>query len=274
MLDSVHQRSEPELDALERAVSHLPGISLGDIGAAALLDRLDRKFLVPREAVLVALGRAEGYRVLEVSGSRLGRYRTLYYDTAGLELYRAHHSGQLPRNKVRVRSYLDSGARYFEVKRRTNRGRTEKSRSPIPDSAGDLLAGLTPSSTSGLDAGVAAHELREALMVDFTRITLVAEGAAERVTVDVAIELSRGGALHRLPGVAVVEVKQEEAGPSRFADILRSLGLREGGLSKYCMGIALLEPAVKHNCFKPVLRRLEQMGGSPARTRQLKSEAG
>jgi hypothetical protein len=256
-------RANDGLEALERAVSHLAGIPLADVGSAELLDRLDRKYLVPVESALTALRQAQGYRVLEVSGHRLGRYRTQYYDTADLALYHAHHSGQLPRSKVRIRSYLDSGARYLEVKRRTNRGRTEKSRSPLPESEADLLARIEQVGSTGLDAGLATRPLSEALSVDFTRLTLVAVDAAERVTVDVGVTLSRRGAVRSIPGVAVVEIKQRETGPSQFAEVLRSLGFREGALSKYCMGIALLEPAAKRNRFQPVLRRLERMGGSP-----------
>jgi hypothetical protein len=256
-------RANDGLEALERAVSHLPGIALADVGSAELLDRLDRKYLVPVESALAALRLAKGYRVLEVSGRRLGRYRTQYYDTADLALYHAHHSGQLPRSKVRIRSYLDSGARYLEVKRRTNRGRTEKLRLPLGEGAADLRSRLEEVGATGLDLGLPAPALSEALSVDFTRLTLVAADAAERVTVDVGITLSRGAAVRSVAGVAVVEIKQRETGPSRFADVLRSLGFREGALSKYCMGIALLEPTAKRNRFQPVLRRLERMGDSP-----------
>jgi hypothetical protein len=261
------------LDAIERAVSHLPGIPLGEVGPAELLDRLDRKYLMPVESAVAALRQAKDYRVLEAGGRRLGRYRTQYYDTADLALYHAHHSGQLPRSKVRIRSYLDSGARYLEVKRRTNRGRTEKSRSPLSAGAAELQARLEEAGATGLDAGLAAHPLSEALSVDFTRLTLVATTLAERVTVDVGITVARGGAVRYIAGVAVVEIKQPETGPSQFADVLRSLGFREGALSKYCMGIALLEPSAKRNRFQPVLRRIERMGGARPHSTTTESEA-
>ena len=78
----------------------------------------------------------------------------------------------------------------------------------------DLGAALARASAAGLHAGVPAEALEEALTVDFTRVTLVAEGATERVTVDVGLTFSRAGAICRLPGVAVIEIKQEEPAPS------------------------------------------------------------
>ena len=46
-------------------------------------------------------------------------------------------------------------------------------------------------------------------------------------------------------------------------EVLRALNFRAGGLSKYCLGVAALEPAAKHNRFKPVLRRLDRIRGTP-----------
>jgi hypothetical protein len=258
--------ARPPTDAMteiKQVLSRFERVSLAQAGGAALLDRLDRKYPLPLEAVPDVLRRVEGYAALEVEGRLLGRYRTTYFDTPTLRLYHAHHSGELPRHKVRLRSYLDSGSRYFEVKRKTNTGRTEKVRIPVPEGEVDLAAALARASEAGLDAGVAAEALEETLTVDFTRVTLVANGLAERVTVDVGLAFSRAGAICRLPGVALIEVKQEKPAPSSCRTLLRPLEFHGRGLSKYCLGIALLEPSVKRNRFKPVLRRLESIGGSP-----------
>jgi hypothetical protein len=256
-------RADPPFAEIERAVSGLAGVSLTQAGSTALLDRFDRKYLLPVSAVAELLGSAEGYAALEVNGRRLGRYRTLYLDTPDLALYRAHHSGRLPRNKVRIRSYLDSGDRYLEVKRRTRGDRTEKVRVEVSGESVDLAGGLARASAAGLDPGVPAEALRAALSVDFTRLTLIDLEAAERVTVDVGMTLSRNGSVEGLPEIAVVEIKQEKSGPSRFRDLLRAHKFRSGGLSKYCLGIAVLEPAAKHNRFKAVLRHFERIAGRP-----------
>jgi hypothetical protein len=58
----------------------------------------------------------------------------------------------------------------------------------------------------------------------------------------------------------VAEVKQEHRRPSYFHEEMRRRGLREGALSKYCLGIASLEERAKRNRFKGILRRLERIG--------------
>ena len=68
------------------------------------------------------------YKVLTISGLRQGRYETRYFDTADYEMYTKHHNGKLNRYKVRFRTYVDSEMNFFEVKFKTNTGRTRKSR--------------------------------------------------------------------------------------------------------------------------------------------------
>ena len=81
-------------------------------------------------------GSAGRYRVLEVNGRRLCGYATTYYDTADLAFYRAHQTGRLPRRKVRIRDYVDTGARFLEEKVKNNSGRTIKSRVAIDHRVG------------------------------------------------------------------------------------------------------------------------------------------
>ena len=63
-----------------------------------------------------------------------------------------------------------------------------------------------------------------------------------------------------LPGVVVAEMKQDRADPgSPFLQLMRANGVRPTGFSKYCIGAALLNPALKHNRFKQELRRAQQI---------------
>ena len=55
------------------------------------------------------------------------------------------------------------------------------------------------------------------------------------------------------------EIKQLRHGPADGRDALRSLFLRDGTVSKYCLGVALLEPTAKKNRFKRVLSALERI---------------
>jgi hypothetical protein len=41
------------------------------------------------------------------------------------------------------------------------------------------------------------------------------------------------------------------------------MGLRPGALSKYCLGVATLEPSARKNRFKPILGRLDRIAQNP-----------
>ncbi len=111
------------VDAIVDAAAQFQSISLADLGQSALMDRLDSKFIVPVADIPALLSGCAGrYRVLEVNGRRLCGYATTYYDTADLAFYRAHQTGRLPRRKVRVRDYVDTGARFLEEKVKNNLG--------------------------------------------------------------------------------------------------------------------------------------------------------
>jgi hypothetical protein len=252
-------RSSPGLVQLAELAAGFPPLSLADLGAASLMERVDSKFLLPAPSVPQLLGALAGeYRVLQVGGVRLARYSTRYFDTPDLALYRAHQAGRLPRHKVRVRSYLDSGERYLEVKLKNNKGRTLKTRTPLgPGEA--TLERVRREALLRTSGSVPGMELEEILTAEFTRLTLVREDAPERLTVDVGLTYTRGDEVRELPGVAVAEIKQDRPGQADARDALRSLYLRDGSVSKYCIGVALLVPDVKKNRFKRVLSALARI---------------
>ena len=237
-------------------------VSLDELGASTLMDRVDRKFPVPVlwvPAILEGLSRE--YRVLEVHGRRLSRYSTRYFDTTDLAMYHAHHSGRARRNKVRVRTYVDSETRFLEVKEKNNRGRTRKARVSLSQDLIDPMSRLERDCILGITRIFPPRELRESVVVDYTRLTLVGRNVAERVTLDLMLSFTRDGQTRSFPGLAVAEVKQERRGHSHFIDALKSLNVREGSLSKYCLGIACLEPSAKKNRFVESLRRIEKIDG-------------
>jgi hypothetical protein len=57
-----------------------------------------------------------------------------------------------------------------------------------------------------------------------------------------------------LPGLVVAELKQpRSAHDSPFLALAREAHLHPSGFSKYCIGVSLLYPGIKHNAFKPEL---------------------
>ena len=234
-------------------------IHLSEMGRVALLRRTDTKYLLSEEQFFRALARlTDHYRILEIDGRRLHRYRTLYFDTQKLALYRQHHNGWRDRYKVRERAYVDSDLAFLEIKRKTNTNTTVKSRirtrelrSQIARDAESFLRTHYP---------YQVEELEAKLFNDFQRITLVSTHSVERLTVDVDLRLLWNGMLVSLAGIAIAEVKQDGfSADSEFVRQMRALGVRATGFSKYCIGVSMLYPEVKRNRFKPQLRRIAQL---------------
>ena len=97
-------------------------ITLDEMSGVKLMNRIDTKYLVT-EAQLhdILLGIRDSYYAQEVEGNRLSPYSTVYYDTPDLRMYMIHHDRHLVRDKVRVRTYVDSNLTFCEVKHKTTR---------------------------------------------------------------------------------------------------------------------------------------------------------
>jgi hypothetical protein len=243
---------------LQQLLRPFAPISLGEMDAVALQNRTDTKYLLTVGRLAAALRTLAGqYRVLEIEGVRLSPYETLYFDTAGLALYHQHHAGKANRLKVRSRRYLVTGQSFLEVKCKTNKDRTVKRRV-----ATDGLATSCVPAAAGLLAAAAVDPaaLRPRLWNAFSRITLVGTGRPERLTIDLDLRFGADGRQIDLPGIAVAEVKQEGVDRSGgFMAAMHAAHIQPAGFSKYCIGVALLFPDVKHNRFKPRLRRVQQL---------------
>lgn len=249
--------NDDTLSNVAAAAASLAPVSLAELGQAALMDRVDRKYMIPAAVLpnLLAL-LCDDYRVLEVEGRRLSAYTTRYYDTADLSFYTAHHNGRAPRFKVRVRTYEGADTGYLEIKRKTAAGRTQKSRVLLDGGAEPMdRLGAEGLAFDGLPGG-----LGETMTVEYRRLTLVSRTAAERITLDLMLTFRRGGETRAFPNVAIAEVKQGGHFASPFVAAMRARGIRQGSISKYCAGIATIEPGAKSNRFRPSLRRLAQLG--------------
>lgn len=227
--------------------------------SAALLDRSELKYVLPQRLLLPMLAELrDTYRILTVAGQPLSRYRTLYFDTDDLALYRRHHAGAPNRYKVRAREYVDSHAAFLEVKHRTGGRRTVKSRIPTEE----LVTALTAQTADFLaeTCPYPADDLTAALWSNYTRITLVSRLRAERVTLDLDLAFVREADRAGFPGIVVAEVKyQGERHASEFGQLVRAHHMRATSFSKYCMGVSLLYPDVKHNKFKAKQRLVARL---------------
>ena len=104
-------------------------ISLDEMSGIKLMNRTDTKFITTVSRLEELLVKAqEQYWVQEIEGDRNMPYFTRYFDTPDCHMYVSHQNGKKTRQKVRIRSYENSGLAFVEVKNKNNHGRTKKKR--------------------------------------------------------------------------------------------------------------------------------------------------
>ena len=234
-------------------------ISLTPMDDVAVLSRTDTKYLLNTYQLMSAVAALpQHYRILEINRVRLSHYQTLYFDTPPFDLYLAHHAGRGDRVKVRSRQYVDTHRSFLAIKHKTNKDRTIKHRLPT----NRFITYLTPETDEFLQAEFPSNPLilEPKLGNSFSRLTLVSLHRPERLTLDVQLQFVVSDNAITLPGIVVAEVKQAGRNPhSDFMQQMRAMKIQPLGFSKYCMGVSLLYPQVKHNNFKPKLRWLNKL---------------
>lgn len=208
---------------------------------ASLQTRVDRKYLVPEAQLESVLAAHPGARLLEIDGLTEFGYASGYLDTPDLASYHLAARGRRRRWKVRTRTYLDSGARWLEVKTRSGRCLTVKDRAEL--SLDDPAAPTFLGETLMARTGSSPARLVPSLDVRYHRVTLHLPGpdGGNRVTIDRGVTWSLPGETHtlRLAGHAVVETKT--TGPACAVDsALRAAGIRPARISKYATGLTLV----------------------------------
>jgi hypothetical protein len=241
-------------------------ITLKEMDSVKLMDRTDTKFVFRQDQLPLFMSQMkEDYRVLDVSGHRISRYESLYFDTAGFDLYHSHHRGKPSRFKIRCRKYVESNLHFFEVKYKTNKGRTIKDRvkqqqidGSIRENAEELLLHKTPLRPENLEAK---------MWVNYSRITFVNKNVPERVTIDLNLTFVSDDNNKTIDNLVIAEVKQDKTLVSAFMKIMKKYHVREGAISKYCFGVVSLFETIKHNNFKPKLIILKKtLYGTAARS--------
>jgi len=241
-------------------IGDLQPIELDELTArAALLTRVDRKYLLPLDEVPALLdGLAAHIRVLQIDRNRDFGYRSVYFDTPELDSYLAAARRRRRRFKVRIRSYVESDQRFAEVKTRGRRGATVKQRIPYDGCEDDLGADARAHADAVLaDAGITAEtlRLRATLTTCYRRTTLFVPATGGRVTIDTGLSWTLpDGRWLSTPDRAIVETKSARA-TSAADRLLWSLGHRPCSVSKYATGLAALRPDLPAHRWLPVLRR-------------------
>lgn len=253
------------MQELEPILSSMTPISLEEMSAVKLMNRVDSKFPTNMETLLrmAPLWNTHFY-VQEIDGQRIARYRTLYFDTPDAVTYTMHHNRRLRRQKVRQRIYVDSGIAFCEIKNKKNTGRTKKKRIQIPmDQWGDLYQLPEMADFIREKVWVTDQPMSPRLENAFQRITLVNKAKTERITIDFGITFHNhvSGCDVDVSDLVIIEVKQDGSLRSRFKDMLRDARVQQKGLSKYCLGMLLTDDRIKYNRFKPKIRFVSDLIG-------------
>lgn len=246
------------LSPIEQIIAQFNPISLKEMDGVELMNRTDTKFVVSLEQLLSILEEVKTtYRILEVNNVRFSHYETLYYDTDEFLFYTRHHNGKKNRWKIRKRSYVDSHLNFLELKFKTNRGRTQKQRTGIPEIGMELNG--DEEKFIGRKSGIDFH-LEPQVKNNFTRLTLVEPNLPERITIDLELSFEWNKISKDLKQIVIVEVKQENRNRlSPFVQALKKRHVREESISKYCLGVAMLVPFVKKNNFKEKLIKVNKL---------------
>lgn len=247
-------------------IQAMQSVSLEEtIARAALLDRIDTKFLLRESDLLQVLEVWQrDYRVLEIVDSREFRYENTYLDSPELDLLRAHLQGRRRRAKCRVRTYVETGQQMVEVKVKGTRGQTIKYRKPLTGTPTSEVCSsyLTQSLEDAYDR-VDVQFVRPSLKADYQRITLIAPDFTERITLDHALTFTavNGDGYFALPAdLWIVEKKSSSVKQSTTCP-LRIHGHRPVNVSKYVLGMSLVNPGVRSNAYRPIHRVIANIAG-------------
>lgn len=243
-----------------------------------LMNRIDTKYAVPLSVLPSVLEMAKpDYYAQEIDGKRIATYDTMYYDTDTLDMYIRHHDRQLARQKIRVRQYVDSHLTFLEIKRKSNKGRTNKKRIVVPgfDITADTPSvlkhkrkedeKLTVEQFINLKSRYTWETITPHLWTKFHRITLVNRQKTERLTIDLDLVWDNvvSGVKKTYKDLVIVELKRDGNVPSLMTDIMLAHRIHPFKISKYCIGTALTTPGLKRNRFKKKIRLIEKMLNDP-----------
>lgn len=252
-IENIHNR-------INIIVSNLEPISLDEMDGVKLMNRHDTKFVTGVHLLPDLLKEiSEHYSILKVKNERIQEYKTAYYDTFDFRMYTLHQNGKLNRYKIRHRQYVLSKIGFLEIKFKTNKGKTQKKRistglkPELNTESNEFIKKNSPYDNNSIDTKMANS---------FTRLTLVNKEATERITIDYKLGFSdaNGTKNIEIPYLTIIEVKRDGyANNSLFDNILKKHRIYPSGMSKYCIGSAMLFLNLKQNRFKEKILNINKI---------------
>ena len=235
-------------------------ISLAEMSAVKLMNRIDAKYLIPLVQLKPLLETARSqYYVQVIDGKPTASYHTIYLDTDDHRMYELHQTGRKVRQKVRVRTYLETGTVFLEVKNKNNHGRTKKKRIEVP-SFDSVFHSQEASEFVEQKSWFTIDQLHPHVENFFDRITLINHAMTERLTIDLGLRFHNLDIDTRadIGHCVVIELKRDGLTHSPMQDIFLDMRIHPGGFSKYLIGSAFTNPALRHNNLKEKMHRVER----------------
>lgn len=252
-----------DIDArIDELLANLEPITLEEMKGIRLMNRTDTKFVTDKANLARLLELTQGkYYAQFLNGSKIANYMTTYWDTDRHLFYLEHHNGRAPRQKVRVRTYMDSDITFLEVKTKNNHGRTKKKRVEVPCQQITGENGNEEFLQERVHLGM--KDLHPTVRNQFHRITLVNYEKTERLTIDYDVHFHNmeTGKDANVGPIVIIELKRDGNVFSPILDMLRELRIKPSGFSKYCIGSALTNKALKQNNFKIRLNKFNKIAG-------------
>ena len=253
-----------DIDAhIDELLTKLQPITLEEMKDIRLMNRTDTKFVTNKEKLVRLLELAQGkYYAQFTNGSRIANYMTTYWDTDDYRFYMEHHNGRAPRQKVRVRTYMDSDTTFLEIKTKNNHGRTKKKRVEVPDQQITGEGGNEEFIKERVHLSLA--DIHPTVRNRFHRITLVNYGKTERLTIDYDVHFHNMETEQdaNVGPLVIIELKRDGNVYSPVLDMLRQLRIKPSGFSKYCIGSVMTNKGLKQNLFKQKLVKLRKIANS------------
>ena len=235
-------------------------ISLEEMSAVKLMNRIDTKFVIPLVQLKpLLLTAASQYFVQAINDKCTAAYHTIYLDTDDHRMYNMHQTGRKVRQKIRVRTYEETGITFLEIKNKNNHGRTKKKRIEVPTFE-SVFQSDEASQFLEQKAWYTIDQLRPHVENYFDRITLINHGMTERLTIDLGLRFHNFDIDTRadIGHCVVIELKRDGLTHSPMQDIFLDMRILPGGFSKYCIGSAFTNPSLRHNNLKEKMHRVER----------------
>ncbi len=240
-------------------LNNFKSINLEEMNKAAFMRRIDQKFLLNRNQLENMISELEkSYYILEINNTLNHNYSTLYFDTPDLDMYLNHHNERKNRYKIRQRMYNSSGNIFLEIKHKNNKGFTNKTRTEIDKIQDHIPYKLFQFITE--NTPYPPFLLKPTIKNEFNRFTLTNRSRNQRITIDTDIIFTSNRKELILEKIAVLEVKSDKSAiDRRIFDLLKEQKIKPSGMSKYSIGLAMIQKTLKQNLFKEKILQIDKI---------------